>query len=334
MKDNHDKLGIALLGLGKYATGQLAPAFEHTNHCYLAGVVSGSPDKAIEWQKKYDLPPANIYNYDNFESIKNNPAIQVVYVVTPNATHADFVVRAASAGKHVICEKPMATTVEDCDRMIAACAKAGVMLSIGYRLRFEPYNREMMRLGATQKYGPVQKIIAKDGLDGTEGWRLNKQLAGGGPLMDVGIYCLQAANYTSALKPVAVKAQEGPKTNPETFAQIEQSVSFQLEYPGGYTADCECSYDQEMNFLHADASNGWFELQPAFSYKGIRGRNAQGEMHFEEVVQQAAEMDSIALAIKNKQPSPVPGEMGREDVKILLAIYKAMESGERQLLTQ
>jgi predicted dehydrogenase len=334
MKDNYYKLGIALLGLGKYAGGQLAPAFEHTQHCFLAGVVSGNPVKAAEWQHKYDLPSASIYNYDNFDSIKDNSAIQAVYVVTPNALHADFVVRAALAGKHVICEKPMATTVEDCDRMIAACEKTGVTLSIGYRLHFEPYNREIMRLGATQKYGPVQKIIAKDGLDGTEGWRLSKQLAGGGPLMDVGIYCLQAANYTSNLKPIAVRAQEGPKTKPEIFAEVEQSVSFQLEYPGGYTAECECSYDREMNLLHADTSNGWFELQPAFAYQGIRGHHAHGEMHFEQVVQQAVEMDSIALAIKKNQPSPVPGEMGREDVRLLLAIYKAMESGERQLVNQ
>jgi predicted dehydrogenase len=334
MKDSFNKLGIALLGLGKYAGGQLAPAFEHTQHCYLAGIVSADAGKAAEWQHKYDLPSTNIYNYDNFDSIKNNPAIQIVYVVTPNALHADFVIRAAAAGKHVICEKPMATTVEDCDRMIAACKKAGVMLSIGYRLHFEPYNREMMRLGTTQKYGPVQKIIAKHGLDGAEGWRLNKQLAGGGPLMDVGIYCLQAANYTSNLKPVAVTAQEGPKTKPGIFADIEQSVSFQLEYPGGYTAECECSYEKTMDLLHAETSNGWFELQPAFAYNGIRGKIAQGEMHFEQVVQQAVEMDSIALAIKKHQSSPVPGEMGREDVTLLLTIYKAMESGQRQLVNQ
>lgn len=329
MEKNNQKFGIALLGLGKYASEQLAPALQQTEHCYLAGIVTSKPDKASEWQKKYDLHNNNMYDYENFDSIKDNPDIQMVYVVVPNALHADFVVRAAQAGKHVICEKPMATTVEDCDRMISACRQAGVTLSIGYRLHFEPYNKEMIRLASTQKYGPVQKIIAKDGLDGTEGWRLNKQLAGGGPLMDVGIYCLQAAGYVSGMKPIAVRAQEGVKTKPDEFKDIEESVNFQLEYPGGFVAECECSYTKEMNLLHAAATNGWFELSPAFEYKGIKGKTQAGEMHFHEPNQQAAEMDAIVMAIKENKPSPVPGEMGREDVKLLLKIYTAMHSGER-----
>src|SRR6185312_5329924 len=128
--------------------------------------VTGTPAKAGEWQQKYHIPDRNIYDYQNFDSIKDNPDIQIVYVVVPNALHADFAVRAARAGKHVICEKPMATTVADCDRMIAACRENGVTLSVGYRLHFEPYNQEMMRLASTQKYGPVQKIVARDGLNG------------------------------------------------------------------------------------------------------------------------------------------------------------------------
>ncbi|HVK47841.1 MAG TPA: Gfo/Idh/MocA family oxidoreductase, partial [Pseudobacter sp.] len=114
------KLGIALVGLGGYSSGQLAPALQETEHCYLAGIVTGTPQKAIDWKSKYNIPDANIYNYENFDEISKNKDIDIVYVVLPNALHAEYVVRAAKAGKHVICEKPMAVTVEDCDRMIAA----------------------------------------------------------------------------------------------------------------------------------------------------------------------------------------------------------------------
>ncbi len=332
MRTPHEKYGIALLGLGKYAGGQLAPALQETKECKLAGVITGDPAKAREWKDKYALEEENVYSYQNMDAIKYNPNIDIIYVVVPNALHADFVIRAASAGKHVICEKPMATTVEDCDRMMNACARAGVSLSIGYRLHFEPYTLEMMRLATAQHYGPVQKLIARDGLASAEGWRLNRQLAGGGPLMDVGIYCVQAAGYIFNQQPIAVTAQEGPKTQPGIFNDVEESVSFQLEYAGGYTASCACSYTEEMSLLRAEASNGFFELHPAFDYNGIHGHASYGPMHFEQVNQQARQMDAIVAAIKNNKPSPVPAEMGRQDVLVLQQIYAAMQSGQRILL--
>ncbi|MGN6292905.1 MAG: Gfo/Idh/MocA family protein [Chitinophagaceae bacterium] len=323
------KLGIALVGLGNYSGGQLAPALQKTEHCFLAGIVTGTPEKAMDWKSKYNIPDGNIYNYENFASIKDNPDIDIIYVVLPNALHAEYVIKAADAGKHVICEKPMAITVEDCDRMIEACKKAGVMLSIGYRLHFEPHTKEMIRLSKEKVFGNVKKIIAKDGLSQVEGWRLNKALAGGGPLMDVGIYCVQGACYTSGMEPIAVRAKEGEKTNPEMFKNIEQSLSWQMEFPDGTIAECESSYSEDMNQLHVDAEKGWFELSPAYSYKGITGKTSEGKIDFPGVIQQAGQMDDFAMAIKNKRATPVPGEMGRRDVKVLMAIYEAMNSGQR-----
>ena len=323
------KLGIALVGLGSYSKGQLAPALKETQDCYLAGIVTGSPDKVDKWRQDYDIPAENVYNYENFDSIKDNPAIDIVYVVLPNAMHADFTIRAAKAGKHVICEKPMAVTVEDCDRMIAACKEAGKMLSIGYRLHFEPYNKEAMRIGQEQVFGKLKKIKAEHGMGSTSGWRLDKELAGGGPLMDVGIYCVQAARYTTGLEPIAVTAIEEPKTDSEKYKEIEESLTWQMEFPGGILAECKCSYSKPQNLLRGDAENGWFELRPAYAYRGISGETAKGKMNFEQVNQQALQMDDFARAIKDKRATPVSGEMGRQDVKILQAIYKAMESGKR-----
>jgi len=327
-----NKLGIALVGLGKYSSGQLAPALKETEYCYLAGIVTGTPDKASNWKKQYDIPEKNIYSYSNFDEIKDNPDIDIVYVVLPNSMHREYVVRAARAGKHVICEKPMALTVEDCDEMISACKNAKKMLSIGYRLHFEPHNMEMIRLGQKKVFGSIKKMLAEDGLAEVEGWRLDKTLAGGGPLMDVGIYCVQGVRYTSGLEPLAVTAREGAKKNKEKFKEVEESLTWKMEFPDGIIAECRTSYSEQLNLLRAEAEKGWFELTTAYEYKGIEGETIEGKMKFPKVNQQAKQMDDFARAIIDRRPSPVPGEMGRQDVKILNAIYKAMETGQRVTL--
>ncbi|MDQ3279570.1 MAG: Gfo/Idh/MocA family oxidoreductase [Bacteroidota bacterium] len=330
MKDG--KLGIALVGLGTYSREELAPALQQTEHCYLAGIVSGSPEKISSWQKKYSLPASACYTYETFAQIRENPDIDIVYVVLPNALHAEWVIRAAQAGKHVICEKPMATTVEECDRMIAACKEAGKQLSIGYRLHFEPHKQAVMKLGEKQDFGPIRLIEADHGLSETKGWRLDKTLAGGGPLMDVGIYCVQAVRYVTGSEPLAITAQEGFKHDPEKFSTVEESLSWQMEMPGGIVAKCTASYSQKTNRLRIEAEKGWIELSPAYSYRDIKARNEAGEIELPEVNQQAAQMDNFALSIKEGRPTPVPGEEGRQDMKILQAIYKAMETGERVLV--
>ncbi len=325
------KLGIALVGLGGYSEGQLAPALLETEHCYLAGIVTGTPDKADKWKKEYDIPEGNIYNYQDFDKIKDNPDIDIVYVVLPNSMHAEYVVRAAQAGKHVICEKPMALSVTECDQMIDACKKAGKMLSIGYRLHFDPYNLEMMRLGTQEVYGKVKTIHAGDGFvaGDPKQWRLNKALAGGGPLQDVGIYCIQGICYTSGKEIVSVLAKEGPKTDPEKFKDVEQSISWEFEMVGGCKAYGSCSYAENISYLKADAEKGSFQLDPAYGYSGLAGNTPAGKMDFSKTNQQAKQMDDFAMAIKDKRPTPVPGKMGRRDVEIIQAIYQSAASGKK-----
>lgn len=324
------KLGIALVGLGAYAGGQLAPALQQTEHCYLAGIVTGSPSKIPEWKEKYNIPDKNIYNYENFDSIKDNPDIDIIYVVLPNSMHAEYTIRAAQAGKHVICEKPMAITVEDCDRMIEACNKANVRLSIGYRLHFDPFHHEMIRLAKEKVFGELTGLSSSFGFKAAAGiWRLNKELAGGGPLMDLGIYSVQGFCYLTGMEPIAVTAQEGPKTDLEKFSEVEESLTWEFEMPNGLRAKGKTSYSENMNDLRAEAENGWFELSPAFNYGGLKGETTTGKMEIQPVFQQAKQMDDFALAIRDNRPSPVPGEMGRRDVRLLQAIYEAMRTGKR-----
>ena len=326
------KLGIALVGLGYYSEDQLAPALQQTKHCYLAGIVTGNEQKIDKWKAKYHLPDDACYTYEKFDAIKDNPAIDIIYVVLPNAMHEEYVIRAARAGKHVICEKPMAITIEECDRMIAACNQADRMLSIGYRLHFEPHNKEVMRIGQQKIFGAITSIEAEHSLADTSGWRINKELAGGGPLMDVGIYCVQAVRYATGMEPVAVTAQEEKKTKPEKFKDVEESISFQMEMPDGMIAKCHSSYVVKESHLRVEAEKGWAELDPAYSYSGIKGKTSEGEMNLPQVNQQALQMDDFALCIKEGRPTSVSGEEGRQDVKVLQALYKAMHSGERVII--
>lgn len=329
------KLGVALVGLGSYAGGQLAPALQVAKHCRLAGIVTGTPPKIPVWKQLYNIEDKNVYNYENFDSIKDNPDIDIIYVVLPNSMHADYVVRAAKAGKHVICEKPMAITVDDCDRMIKACNDAGKKLSIGYRLHFEPYNLEMVRLAKEKTFGNVVHMKSGFGFRSASGiWRLKKEFSGGGPLMDVGVYCIQGFCYVSGMEPIAVTAKEGVKTDPVKFSEVEESLTWQFEFPNGLKADGQTSYSESMNFIRAEAEQGWFELNPAFHYSGQAGATSNGKMDFPHINQQAAQMDDFALAIKNNRPTPVPGEMGRRDVRLLQAIYESMRTGKRVELNQ
>ncbi|HMQ07298.1 MAG TPA: Gfo/Idh/MocA family oxidoreductase [Saprospiraceae bacterium] len=272
-----------------------------------------------------------MYNYENFDKIIDNPSIDIVYIVLPNSMHAEYSIRASKAGKHVICEKPMALSVSDCDQMIAASRKANKLLSIGYRLHFEPYNQEMMRLGLNYIYGNLLSMDAGFGitLDDPNQWRLRKSLAGGGPLQDVGIYCIQGICYTSGMVPKSVLAQEGQKTDSVKFREVEESLSWEFEMENGIIAKGHSSYSTGFNYLKAVAENGWFELTSAYGYSGQRGATSDGPMSFKHINQQAKQMDAFALSIKNKKPSIVPGEMGKRDVALIESIYESIASGKR-----
>jgi predicted dehydrogenase len=325
------KLGVALVGLGKYSEGELGPALKETSQCRLTAVVSGNPEKRNKWKSEYGLKDTSLYGYENFDRIASNPEVDIVYIVLPNSMHAEFAIRAARAGKHVICEKPMATSKEDCERMINACREAGVKLSVGYRLHFDPYNQEMMRLGQEKILGPVKEVTARNGMDvgDKNQWRLNKELAGGGPLMDLGIYCVQGAIYTVGELPVSVVAGFKNKTKPEKFDQVEEGIEWEMEFPGGCKAKCETSYTEEYDQLKAGAEHGWFELQPAYEYRGLKGNSTNGEIEFPAINQQAAQMDAFASCILSNEESRVPGEMGLRDVQILEAIYESAKTGKK-----
>ena len=332
------KLNIALCGLGRYAN-ILARSFADSEYCNLAGIITGTPSKAIDWQKRYSIPDENIYNYENFDSIKDNAEIDLVYVVLPNGMHKEYTIRAAKAGKHVIVEKPMALTEQDCQEMIDACKNASVQLAVGYRLHYEPNHMEIMRLGQEKVLGQVRLIEVSLGYDisgiDPNDWHLKRALSGGGPLMNLGVYCVQASRYTLREEPIAVTAQFGPITRPNLYTEVEESITWQLYFPSGAVATSTSTNNTGVDRFFASADNGFFELSPAVSYGPFQGRSSEGEFDFPVINQQAAQMDGIAKEILEgrKLPEHISGIEGRKDMKVLEAIYKAAESGRKVILT-
>ncbi len=325
------KLGWALVGLGSLSTHQLAPAFAKTRHCKLSAIVTGTPAKAEEWKKKHGIPESHVYDYANFDKIADNPDVDVIYIVLPNSMHEEFTIRAAKAGKHVFCEKPMANSAEECRRMIAACKEAGKQLGIGYRCQFEPHHRECMRLAREKVFGDLKFIEAGFGFqigDPTQ-WRLRKKLAGGGALMDVGIYALQACRYLSGEEPVEVTAQE-TKTDPEKFAEVDETISWSMKFPSGVLASAMTTYAfNGANFFTAMCKGGRFGMDPAYSYDGLKAWTSRPDVkvEFPAVDHFAAEMDAFAEAVLSDKPFAPSGEEGLKDLLVIEAIYKSIREG-------
>jgi predicted dehydrogenase len=325
------KLGVALCGLGSLSTNQIAPALQKTANCQLTAVVSGDRQKAKQWQTKYNIPDSNVYSYDTIEKMADNPDIDIVYIVTPNAMHMDNALAAAKAGKHVFCEKPLEISVERCQRMIDACKKAEVQLGVAYRCQFEPHHLECIRIAREKELGTIKAIESAFGfaIGDPDQWRLKKELSGGGALMDVGIYVLQATRYLTGEEPVLIAATE-TKTDRKKFAEVDETMAWTATFPSGAIAYCSTSFNTfGMGSYRAHTERGWFGLNPAFNYGGLKGARSDGKpLQFPQVDQFATEMDEFARCILENKPTTVPGEEGLQDVKILMAIYESARTGK------
>ncbi|XZE36763.1 Gfo/Idh/MocA family protein [Pirellulaceae bacterium SH501] len=321
------KLGVALVGLGNLSTNQIAPALAKTKHCQLAAIVTGTPAKEKAWSEKYGVKQDHIYNYERFDKIASDDTVDLVYVVLPNSMHHEFTIRAAKAGKHVLCEKPMANTAQECREMIAACRAADRMLAIGYRCQFEPHHLKMMEMAKGKSFGDIRMIEAGFGFkigDPTQ-WRLKRELAGGGALMDVGIYALQACRGITGEEPVSITAQE-TKTDAKKFAEVDESITWLMQFASGTQAYCSTSYNfNGLNRVQAFGSDGYIKLDPAFSYSGIRMETSKEKIDLGQTDHFAAEMDDFAQCILERRPSKVSGEEGLKDLLAIEAIYRSID---------
>jgi glucose-fructose oxidoreductase len=339
------KLGVALVGLGSYSNGSLAPALQRTQHCAFTGVATRDPEgKGKQWAQRFGFPEKNIYAYDKIEAMKDNPDIDIVYVVTPNGLHLQDVLAAAKAGKHVITEKPMGNTVAECDKMIQACRDAGVQLGLGYRNNFDPIFQEMMRIARWKELGAVKSMSGEySGGVQANAWRAKKDLAGGGPIMDLGVYVIHAAILAAnGETPVAVTANA---TNRPNLPEIETIMEFTLEFANGAKCDGYTSYAGQKpgggggSRFRVDYERGFVNFAQAFN-PGVRAETHKGPLSFPDVMPQgdrtygqARQLDEFARCVRDRMPTSVPGEMGRQDMLVVEAIYaSAANNGARTVV--
>ena len=328
--DPDKQLGVALVGLGYYSSGLLAPALQLTKHCYLAGIVTGSPNKIPKWQEQYDIKDKNVYNYENMHKIADNDEIDVIYIVVPTALHMKYSLIAANAGKHVWCEKPMAMSVNECQSIIDACNQNKVKLSIGYRMQHEPNTQTVMEYASSNPFGEITKIKASSCYSGGggSGWRFEKKM-GGGALYDMGVYSINALRYASGEEPISVISAKQYADRPALFKEVDETTEFELEFPGGYQAIGLTSVGKPDNGLEVTCEQGNYYLSPMQAYNGVQGKTSSGILLNKPIEnQQARQMDDDALAIMQNKTLMVPGEEGLKDIRILEAIIQSAETGK------
>jgi len=324
------RFGYAVVGLGSYATRQIMPNFKGCDHARLAALVSGAPAKLDRYGTEYGIPASHRYSYAEFDRIRDNPDIDAVYIILPNSMHAEYSIRAARAGKHVLCEKPMAVSVKECEAMIAASRAARRLLMIGYRSRFEPYNRLAIDLARGGHVGRTRIITAEHGFDAQPNqWRLDRRLSGGGSLMDIGIYSLNAARYLTGAEPVEVSAVEATDRTDPRFRTVEDRIDFMLRFPSGVIANCVSSYSSNHNGYRVVGTEGWIDMEPATPYEGHQMRIRKDGVVAPRVLpaprrnQFAGQLDHLAECAAAGTRPICAGEEGLADMRVIEAIYRS-----------
>lgn len=321
-------VGWAILGLGGYALNQIMPAMKDCKSSKLVAVISGTPDKARRVADQYGLPEKMIYNYGNMDSIRDNPEIEVVYVITPPGTHRDFTVRSLRAGKHVCCEKPMANTSAECQEMIDEAKKANRLLQIGYRSHYQAHNRRAIEACRSGELGTLRSVFSDHGFNMRPGtWRTDKALAGGGALWDIGIYSIQAVRYLAGADPVKVTAL-GHRLSEDRFKEIDDVMHMAFEFPNGVIGSAGSGYSWSgASFMRAIGTRGRLDAEPATPYAGHRLVINGMEQPITPNNQFAEQMDDLSNAIRRNGKVLTPGEMGLFDIRVCEAALRSAREG-------
>lgn len=327
------KFRWCIVGLGRISMDHFMPAVELSKSGKITALVSGHREKAEKQAAQYNVPSPSIYSYENYDEIAQNKDIDAVYIALPNSMHAEYTIRAAKAGKHVLCEKPMATSVADCKAMIEACRKHNVKLMIAYRCQYNPLHVKAIELIRSGQIGQLQIVESAFGFPIQPGeWRLNKKMAGGGPLMDVGIYSLNACRYLTCEEPGDIKANSSTIDHDGRFAEVEENDGWTMKFPSGILASCTTTYGGDTGgggFFKVHGSKGWIAMEPAFPYEGkhLTAHTASGDIDEPEpdkdpwdFVRQADHLAECAW--QNKEPK-TPGEEGLRDISLMSQIYVA-----------
>ena len=331
---NTAPVGFAIVGLGKLALGQILPGFRNCRNASLSALVSGHPDKASRVAAEHDLSAASIYNYANFDRIAADPKIDVVYIVLPNFMHAEYTIRALKAGKHVLCEKPMASTVADAEAMVATAKAANRKLMIAYRCQYEPLNLYAMRLMRRGALGRPKLVVTNMGRqsdlsDPSDAWRLDMQKSGGGALADMGIYGINGSRYLLNEEPLEVRARARTNRADPRFRTVEDLITWEFRFPSGAVSTNCTSFDQAGTMAwQVYGELGKMTADPGCFYNGnqltISGVSGDDRPKIVEIDQFAREMDWMADVVRGRAPLVSPGEEGLQDMRLMHSILESV----------
>src|SRR6185437_10035278 len=324
-------VGYAAVGLGRISDIFMR-ACANSQTAKITALVTGHPDtKGAKYSAMYGIPKTSIYTYETFDRIRENPDIDAIYVGLPNSMHHEYTVRGAQAGKHVLCEKPMAISSAECRKMIDACRQAKVKLMIGYRVQFEPMWNQAIGIIQSGRLGQLQSF--QGGFFGQQpasAWRLTKALGGGGPLLDLGIYPLNAIRHITGEEPTNFTAVTATRERSGRFSEVEQSMEWTMKMPSGIIASCGCSYGQRgPSFLAINGESGYLVMEPGFNYEGLRLHGEADRKPIEQVsterhpYQFKIEAEHFADCIRNNKEPATPGEEGLKDMLAIEGIYQA-----------
>ena len=333
-----ERIGYAIVGLGHLALEEVIPEIMGCKYSKLAALVSGDEQKMAKVALQYGVEAESCYTYETFDELKDNDEVQVIYIILPNNMHKEFTIRGAKAGKHILCEKPMANSAAECRQMLKACKTAKVKLMIAYRIQYQPHNLHLRELIRTEKFGKVRYIEAANGQSSAnpQHWRHVAALAGGGALPDIGIYCLNTTRFLLGAEPTEVFAYQYATPGNPLFKDTEELISWQMKFKNGLIASCMAHYKvHEIKTVRIHAERGWMFLDKAFAYTGQQLTTARAEdaMTIQETIgiaetkQFAEEMDHFSQCIINDKQPDTPGEEGLKDHIIMEAIYQSAQTG-------
>jgi predicted dehydrogenase len=340
----NERVGIAIVGVGRISVNEMLPAFAQSKHAKPVALVSGDRAKALKIARQYNIPESAVLDYKDYDKLAQMPEVQGVYIALPNSMHAEYTIRAAKAGKHVLCEKPMANTVAECQSMIDACKSAKRKLMIAYRRQYSPLERGLVKMIKDKKLGELREFtsVNSQNMGDPQHWRLKRALAGGGPLPDVGLYCISQARFLSGEEPVEVIGHTWSTPGDARFKEVEESCQFTLRFPSGFTATCSTGYSSHKSQMYRlNGASAWAEMSPAYAYEGNRlrvsrveqGKEQTSELQIEEGNQFARELDHFAQCVRKDKEPHTPGEEGLQDQRIIEAIYESARTKRPVKLT-
>ena len=330
-KVDSKKIRYAVVGLGWIAQEAVLPAFKNANHSELTALVTGDPIKAEELGKKYQ--PSQTVAYAAYDGLLRSGFIDAVYIALPNNMHRDYAVRAARAGIHVLCEKPMADNAAECEEMIRAAEENDIKLMIAYRLHFEPANLKAIEAIQNGEIGEPRIFNSVFSQQVAEGNVRLKRDMGGGPLMDMGVYQINGSRYLFRDEPIeAIGA--GANTADARFVDVHEMATGILRFPGDRVAVFTSSFGAaQADAYQVVGTKGELWLQPAFDYHApsklrLRVEGKEKEILIDKVDEFGGEIEYFSRCILNNVEPEPSGYEGLADIRIIEALLQSMRSGQ------